>query len=125
MQIMEACLLLYTLFRKMNVAVDVLLTEAMVALTAGAIAELQIRIVRIRAPAYTALVAVARGTFLLCFSAHFSFSLPKTDGVVDVSGSAPLEGIFQIRPTEQKVIDYRSNGKQCEKPTAGKYAADG
>ena len=50
---------LYTLsLSKMNVIVDMILAEAVVARTAGAVTEFQLRIVRIRSAADRALVII-------------------------------------------------------------------
>ena len=89
------------LFSKMNVAVYMLITEAVVSCASGAITEFQFRIAYIRSAAY--------GTFVTIGSiVHFSFSLScglaEIDCLLGMSSSVRAEHINKVAAEEQQEV---------------------
>ena len=97
----------------MDVIVNVVLTEAVVSRALGAVAELQIRKVRVRPPADAALVPVALlgGLFLLLLDGGF-----ELDGLVGVAVPAHLapaaKSLGHIAPEEQQEVQKGDEWQQ-------------
>ena len=96
----------------MDVIIDVILAEAVVPRAAGAVAELQLRVIRIRAAADSALVIVELGGLLASYPLGLA---AEVDGVG--AGSARY-GAQEVAPAEDEEIQYRDDGQQIHREGA-------
>ena len=85
----------------MDVAVDMVGTEAVIAHALGAIAEFQLRVIRVRPPAYGALAGVGLGV-LPVFGALVISAEPA--GGAAVPHAQELEGSQQAASAEQEAV---------------------
>ena len=104
------------LLGKMDVIVYVLLTEAVVAGAAGAVAKFQLRMVRIGAAADRALVLIEIGLLLPADALGF---LAEVHGIG--AGSAG-HGAHKVGTAEDEEVYYRHHGQQVCREAAGNDA---
>ena len=98
----------------MLVVENVVLAEAVIPRTAGAIPELEVGIVRIRPSADAALVVIALFPGLFCLLLGGVLELNGLVGIA-VSGIAPMAGhcIGNFRPEEDEEVQQCHHRQQC------------
>ena len=111
------------LFFKVNVAVDMVLAEAVVALALAAVAELQIGILLVGTAADRALVAVKVGLLLAADPLRLTL---EVDGLCLRGRTSARESAAQITPAEKQEVqncDHRQKGKDqvCHIMRLGKH----
>lgn len=115
------------LFCEVNVIIDVILAEAVVALAAGAVTELKIGVIGIGTSAYGALTGV---TLVLCFGVSLLCGLVEVDHIgaalIAVLASYRRYCIYKHITAEDKVVEYCCKRYKCkENLTCYKSGDDG
>lgn len=107
------------LFCEVNVVVDMIFAEAVVAFAAGTIAEFELGVVGVGAAAYGALAGVS---LALCFGVCLFCCFFEINNIGTALVSAPAEMLCENISAENKVIEYGYKRDKCEEYLTGHQA---